>query len=218
MSGIKCPPVFCSEEDDDYRRWKSDVEVWQLYTKEDKCRQGPAVYLSLKGKARDAVRGMSKDDLKKDNGFDLILAELDKVFEADNVTRAYCAFKDFVTYRRNNGEGFSTYTVEFEKKHQEIEKYDMNLPTGVLAFLLLQAANLTPYHEKLVRTAARLEYKDMQEKIQKVFGETGAKIVFIQTMVGAEVLDVTLVKEEAIHFVGVRKLNLHPHLIVQTQS
>ena len=65
MSGIKCLPVFCLEEDDDYRTWKSDVEVWQLYTKEDKCRQVPAVYLSLKGKARDAVQGMSKDNLKK---------------------------------------------------------------------------------------------------------------------------------------------------------
>ena len=51
---------------------------------------------------------MSKDELKKDNGFNLILAELDKVFEADNVTRAYCAFKDFVTYRRNSSEGFCT--------------------------------------------------------------------------------------------------------------
>ena len=36
----------------------------------------------------------------------------------------------------------------------------------------MQAANLTPDHEKLVRTAAKLEYKDMREKIQKVFGET----------------------------------------------
>ena len=120
---------------------------------------------------------MSKDNLKKDNEFDLILAELDKDFEADNATRVYCAFKDFVTYRRNSGEGFSTYIVEFEKKHQEIEKYDMNLPTGVLVFFLLQTANLTPDHEKLVRTAAQLEYKDMQEKIQKVFGETSDNLV-----------------------------------------
>ena len=111
MSGIKCSQVFCSEEDDDYRTWKSDIKVWQFYTKEDKCRQGPEVYLSLKWKAGDAVQGMPKYDLKKDNGFDLILAELDKVFEADNVTRAYCALKDFVTYRRNSGEGFSTYRV-----------------------------------------------------------------------------------------------------------
>ena len=36
-------------------------------------------------------------------------------------------------------------------------------------------------------------------------------------MVGVEDLDATLVEEEAIHFVGVKKLNLRPHSIVQTQ-
>ena len=56
----------------------------------------------------------------------------------------------------------------------------MNLPTSVLAFFLLQAANLMPYHEKLARTAAKLEYKDMQEKIQKIFGETGDNVVVSQ--------------------------------------
>ena len=53
----------------------------------------------------------------------------------------------------------------------------MNLPTSVLAFSLLQAANLMPYHEKLARTAAKLEYKDMREKVQKIFGETGDNVV-----------------------------------------
>ena len=36
-------------------------------------------------------------------------------------------------------------------------------------------------------------------------------------MVGVKVLDASLVEEEAIHFVGVRKLNLRAHSIVQTQ-
>ena len=49
--------------------------------------------------------------------------------------------------------------------------------TGVLAFFLLQAANLMPNHEKLIRTAAKLEYKDMREKIKKVFDETGDNVV-----------------------------------------
>ena len=135
--------------------------------------------------------------------------------------------KDFVTYRRNSGEGFSTYIVEFKRKHPEIEKYDMNLPTGVLVFFLLQAANLTPDHEKLVRTATKLKYKDMREKIQKVFDETGdnvvdcvpvkQKVAYIWTMVGVEVLEATLIEEEAIHFVGLRKLNLRLYSIVQIQ-
>ena len=49
--------------------------------------------------------------------------------------------------------------------------------TGVLAFFLLQAANLMTNHEKLIRTAAKLEYEDMREKIKKVFDETGDNVV-----------------------------------------
>ena len=106
-------------------------------------------------------------------------------------------------------------------------KNTINLPPGVLAFFLLQAANLAPDHEKLGRTAAKLEYKDMQEKIQKVFGETGDNVVDCVPVKTEDCLymdnsrsrglNATLVEEEAIHFVGVRKLSLRLHSIVQTQ-
>lgn len=105
-----------------------------MYTKEEKFRQGAAVYLSLKGKARDVVRGLSTDTLKADDGVEKIIAELDKVFQTDKVTQAYCAFKDFADYRRSSGDGFSTFIVEFEKRHRELVKFDMALPTGVQAF------------------------------------------------------------------------------------
>ena len=59
MSNIKSPPIFNPDEDDNYCAWKNDVEVWQAFTKEEAKRQGPAVYLSLKGRAREAVRGIS---------------------------------------------------------------------------------------------------------------------------------------------------------------
>ena len=73
MSSIKAPPIFNPDEDDDYESWKNDVEVWQAFTKEEPKRQGPAVYLSLKGKAREAVRGIPVNDLKKDEGVDVVL-------------------------------------------------------------------------------------------------------------------------------------------------
>ena len=40
---------------------------------------------------------------------------------------------------------------------------------------LLQAANLTPDLEKLVRTTATLVYGDMKEKIQKVLNDSRGK-------------------------------------------
>ena len=172
MSAIKNPPTFKPDEGDDYGNWKKDVEVWRLFTKEEKSRLGAALYLSLSGTARDAVRGISAETLKSDTGFDEVIKILDSVYLKDTATRAYCAFKDFVEYRRSSGDTFAVFIVEFEKRYKEVEKHEMILPTGAKAYFLLQAANLTIDNERLARATAKLEYGDMKVQIQKVFGET----------------------------------------------
>ena len=68
MSNIRLPPIFNPGYDDNYCAQKNDVGVWQRFTKEEPKRDGPAVHLSLKGRAREAVRGISINDLKKDDG------------------------------------------------------------------------------------------------------------------------------------------------------
>ena len=45
--------------------------------------------------------------------------------------------------------------------------YKLDLSTGVQAFFLLQAANLTPDLEKLVRTTAILVYGDIKKNFKK---------------------------------------------------
>ena len=65
--------------------------------------------------------------------------------------------------------------VEYEKRYREVKRYKLDLPTNVQAFFLLQAANLTPDLEKLVRTTAILVYDDMKEKIQKVLSDSCGK-------------------------------------------
>ena len=113
---IKNPPTFCSEDGDDYRAWKQDISVWRLCTKDEKKKHAAQVYLSLKGAAREAVRGIAHEDLVKDDGFETLIAVLDKIYLKDTATQAYCAFRDFVEYRRSGGESFSVFFIEFEKK------------------------------------------------------------------------------------------------------
>ena len=99
MSNIKSPPIFSSDKDDNYCAWKNDVEVWQAFAKEEPRWQGPAVYLSLKRRAREAVGGISINNLKKDDGVGEIIRVLDEIFQSHETTQAYHAFKDYVEYR-----------------------------------------------------------------------------------------------------------------------
>ena len=48
--------------------------------------------------------------------------------------------------------------AEYEKRYREVKCYKLDLPTGVQAFFLLQAANLISNLEKLVRATATLVY------------------------------------------------------------
>ena len=47
MASLKQPPTFDPSRGDSYTDWKTDVEIWSVYTKDDKKRHGPGVYLSL---------------------------------------------------------------------------------------------------------------------------------------------------------------------------
>ena len=114
---LKSPPVFSPDENDDYVSWKTDVSVWKAFTETKVEKLGPAIYLSLKGKAREAVRSMDVDNMAKAGGYELIIGELDKVFLSDETSRAFCAFKEYYEYRRSSGEGFSEFIVEFEKRY-----------------------------------------------------------------------------------------------------
>ena len=47
------PPVL--EYEDHYAKRKNDLDVWQLYGDLNKKKRGPAVYLTLSGRARECI-------------------------------------------------------------------------------------------------------------------------------------------------------------------
>ena len=173
VSQIKAPPVFNEEED--YLNWKNDLEVWKLFTDTEKKKMGPAVYLTLTGRAREAVRDLKPADIGKETGLDEIIVKLDAVYLKDENTCAYVAFKEFYEFKRASGENFSEFIVKYEHLYHKLTQYKMDLPKGVQAFLLLNAANMTEENEKLARTTARkLTYSNMKETIMRIFGDPGA--------------------------------------------
>ena len=167
------PPVFSPEENDDYVSWKNDIEVWKLLTETKPEKLGLSVYLALKGQAREIVRNLKPADIATAEGYEEVMKELDQVYLKDNTTQAFCAFKEFYEYKRTAGQNFSEFIVDYDQRYHKLEKYEMSLPQGVQGFFLLKAANLTVESEKLARATAQLEYKDMREKLSRIFGDPG---------------------------------------------
>ena len=97
----KNPPALsqCKTYDD----WLKLVRVWRMFTDLDTERQGPALVLSLEGEAQDAVLELNEGDYVKDNGVDLILARLDKLYKKDSTITKFQALESFQTFRRSSG-------------------------------------------------------------------------------------------------------------------
>eukprot|EP00794_Sanderia_malayensis_P014649 gene14649-16167_t len=114
----------------------------------------------------EAVRSLKVADLAQDDGLDILLAELDKVYLKEETTRAFCAVKAFVEFRRESGMNFTKFLVEFNNRYRELKKYKLDLNDGLCGYFLLASANLSADHERLVRATAKLSFED--DKLQKL--------------------------------------------------
>ena len=155
MSKLKAPPVFNADEDS-YEDFKRELEIWDSFTELEKKKRGPAVYLSLQKKTKQALRGLKTAELSADDGLLKIIDKLDEVYLADSSTRAYTAFQRFYNCKREEGETFEAFIIRFEDKYSDMSQYEMTLPDSIKAFFLLNAANLPEETERLARATADL--------------------------------------------------------------
>ena len=91
-------------------------------------------------------------------------------------TRLLCYKKNFVEYQRLSGLGFAKFIRECSRRVGEINKYNGQLEGGLLAYFQLNASNLCNDHERLVRALVSLNFDDIKDKLQEVFGILGAML------------------------------------------
>ena len=107
-----CIPAL--DDEDNYAKWRYDIEMWSLCTNLANNKSGPAIFLALPPSIRDCVRSIPKADVAKEGGLDLILQALDKIYLADANTRAYLCFKEFYSFKRASGVSVPQFLVQFE--------------------------------------------------------------------------------------------------------
>lgn len=158
-----------------YNEWKTELGIWSDFTDLPAERQGGALFLTLTGKARQAVLAeVPREKIRSSNGVKAITGCLDELYEKDKSQCAFTAFEEFISYKRPRGTNIQDYLVEFNLKYSKIKTHTMELPEGVLAYYLLKCANLSDEQTNICKaTCADLTYKDMRKQIEKITTSAG---------------------------------------------
>ena len=96
----KNPPQF--EDSMEYEMWKKEGALWKTCCKLEKKEQGPALALSLQGKARMSVLELDVATLNTDDGVSQVIAKLDEIYLKDESQRKYLAMEAYEQYTRSN--------------------------------------------------------------------------------------------------------------------
>ena len=153
---------------DDYGAWK-EIKVWELGTDVAVKKQAPVVIGVLGGDYKTVAMEMSLDDMKKDDGLDLLIAHLDKVFEKDKNDNAYEKYIIFEDIRRNPGEDIGEFMIRFDRAMKQAKAIEIVYPDNVLAFKLMRSMNLSADEQKMIMTACtEIKYATMQFAIKRI--------------------------------------------------
>ena len=159
---IKAPPALSKSIS--YETWLKEIEIWKLYTDTPVEKQGPAIFLTLEGKAREAVLELDIKDISGADGCKNIVAKLDTLYLKDKAQVAYEAYDKFEQFQRAPEMTMKDFIIEFERLHCKTKSHGVTMSDDILAYRLLKSANISNEHQQLARaTMGDLKYDNMSQ-------------------------------------------------------
>ena len=148
-----------------YARYVQEIEFWQVVSKIEKKEQGVIIAYELPENDPSGIRDklfneVPLSDLNCDNGVANFIKYMDQIFKKDDQTQAYEDYVKFDSFRRGKGVKVQEFLMEFDKLYNMAAKRDMKLPATVLAFKLLDAAQLSKNERMFVLTGIDFSKKD----------------------------------------------------------
>ena len=171
IKDYKAPPTL--EKNSLYVNWKKEVQIWEAFTSLPEEKRAPAIFMTLRGEAKEAILNMDIALLTAANGVKNLTDELDKMYLKDESSQAYEAYEIFEKFMRPSGMSISDYVIKFEQLYFKAKSFKMEILDGVLAYRLLNSANLSNEQKQLVKaTVSKMDYQIMKDQLKKVFTNT----------------------------------------------
>ena len=108
MAAVKFNPAPPPLDPDKYESWRKEMNIWKVATSVEKKRMAPIVFLTLTGKAREAVLELTPEVLNGEDGLDKLFQKLDSLFKEDTNILALLAYEKFENYCVEFTSGLST--------------------------------------------------------------------------------------------------------------
>ena len=157
-----------------YADWKNEILIWSDYI-QDKTpleKQGLALFLSLNGDARKAAAKVKLEDMKKNDGLQTVLKELDKFFLKDADREAFLAYDRFHSFVRPTGMSIKDFLIKFELMRNTCITHDIEIADKIVAHHMLRTVNIPVRKQELVKTTLTTFSADnMRSQILKFFSE-----------------------------------------------
>ena len=174
-NSLKTPPSLSKCKT--YEDWLKLIKIWRKFSDLPVNRQGQALVLSLEDEALDAVLEIDESDISKENGIDFIIECLNRLFKKDSTVIKYQTLEAFMTFKRPSNMPIQAYLNELDKGLFKTKSYGTVMSDDILAYRLPKSANLSGYHEELVKaTIPDLQYDIMKDQLKKTFSDASRQI------------------------------------------
>ena len=140
-----------------YEMYVKEVKFWLKLTKVAKEEQAVLLAYNLPDNDPSGIKEklfleLDLDTLSTDDGVKEYLEYMDAIFLKDDLTKTYEDYVEFDSYKRPVDVKIVAFINEFEKRYNRIKKDDCKLPEAILAFKLLDAANISHQDRLFVLT------------------------------------------------------------------
>ena len=170
----KVPPKLSDQKC--YADWVRLISLWSKLTDLDNTKRGPAIVMSLSGKALETVLELTDLEISADDGPTRIISRLDNIFKKDDLTSKFSDFESFESYKRSNETSIQEFLAEFDRKHSTLKKHGVTISDDLLGFKLMKAANLSSRDEQLIKaTVTEIKYENIKSKIKSTFSGDNVK-------------------------------------------
>ena len=170
---VKPTKVPVMHDDLAYSDWKKEIGIWEMTNTVLRCTKAVlagTLFESLVGQARNTV--LSELTIAKiacDDGVVNILKTLDEFFLGNTVQTAFEAHDELTKFRRKHNTNVKDFLVEFQLKVNKVKLSGTNLSDGVIAYTLLNCANLSQDKVDMIRaTCNTLDFKTVKAQLEKI--------------------------------------------------